>query len=72
MLTNRGRPTAILVSPDRWNALIELVDDLECGLAALQTELTIAKGDDRFDQLAPAEVKEWLSENPTPAPTSNF
>ena len=29
ILANRSQPTAVLVSPERWNAIVEYIDDLE-------------------------------------------
>jgi PHD/YefM family antitoxin component YafN of YafNO toxin-antitoxin module len=66
LLANRSQPAAVLVSPDRWNALLEYIDDLECGLEALQTELAIAKGEDEFERLTPEEINEWLGNDPLP------
>ncbi len=60
VLSNRSQPAAVLVSPERWNAIIEYIDDLECGIEALRTELAIAKGEDRFERLTPAEIQDWL------------
>jgi PHD/YefM family antitoxin component YafN of YafNO toxin-antitoxin module len=60
VLANRSQPAAVLVSPERWNAIIEYIDDLECGIEALQTELAVAKGEDQFERLTPTEIAEWL------------
>lgn len=70
MLESHGRPAAVLLSPEHWHALIDDIDDLECGIEALQTELAIAKGEDEFERLTPAEIEEWLGENEVP-PTPN-
>lgn len=66
ILANRSQPAAVLISPERWNAIVEYIDDLECGIEALQTELAIAKGDDEFERLTPTEIEEWLGDNEIP------
>lgn len=66
ILANRGRPTAVLLSPEHWHTLIDSIDDLECGIEALQTELAIAKGDDELERLTPTEIEEWLGGNEVP------
>ncbi|MBI3960471.1 MAG: type II toxin-antitoxin system Phd/YefM family antitoxin [Chloroflexi bacterium] len=62
LLASRSQPAAVLVSPERWNAIVAYIDDLECGIEALQTELAVAKGEDDFERLTPAEVEEWLGD----------
>lgn len=66
ILANRSQPAAVLVSPERWNAIVEYIDDLECGIAALQTELAIAKGEDTLERLTPSEIEEWLGDEGLP------
>jgi PHD/YefM family antitoxin component YafN of YafNO toxin-antitoxin module len=66
VLANRSQPAAVLISPEKWNAIIEYIDDLECGLEALQTELAIAKGEDQFERLTPEEIQAWLGDDTIP------
>jgi PHD/YefM family antitoxin component YafN of YafNO toxin-antitoxin module len=63
VLASRSQPAAVLVSPERWNDIIEYIDDLECGIEALKTELAVARGEDQFDELTAAEIEEWLGED---------
>jgi prevent-host-death family protein len=62
VLANRSRPAAVLISPERWDALIEYIDDLECGIEALKTELALAKGEDELTRLTPEELAEWMGD----------
>lgn len=66
VLANRSQPVAVLVSPERWNDMIEYIDDLECSIEALKTELAIAKGEDEFEELTPEEIQEWLGNDDVP------
>ncbi|MDQ3248764.1 MAG: type II toxin-antitoxin system Phd/YefM family antitoxin [Chloroflexota bacterium] len=63
VLANRSQPTAVLIAPEKWNAIIKYIDDLECGIEALQTELAIAKGEDAFERLTPADIQAWLGDD---------
>lgn len=42
--------------------LIEAVEDLECTIAALITELAVARGEDTFDRLTPLEIASWMGD----------
>ena len=66
ILANRSQPAAVLVSPERWNAIAEYVADLECGIEALKVELAIAKGEDALGRLTPSEIEEWLGDEGLP------
>lgn len=66
ILANRSQPAAVLVSPERWNAMIEYIDDLECDIEALQTELAVARGEDELERLTPATIAEWLGDGDVP------
>jgi PHD/YefM family antitoxin component YafN of YafNO toxin-antitoxin module len=45
LLTRQGRAAAVLVDPEKWNALLDLVEDLEDRLAATEVKLQIALGE---------------------------
>jgi len=66
VLANRSQPAAVLVLPDRWNAIIEYIDDLECNIEALKTELAVARGEDEFERLTPQEIEDWLGDDDLP------
>jgi prevent-host-death family protein len=40
VVTDRGRPTAVLVSVDRWNALQETLEELHDALAVIEHRAT--------------------------------
>ena len=62
VLANRSRPAAVLISPERWDALLEYIDDLECGIEALKTELALAKEEDELVRLTPEELADWMGD----------
>lgn len=66
VLSNRSQPTAVLISPEKWNALAEYIDDLECSLEALKTELSLARGEEEVIRLTDDELREWLGEDEIP------
>jgi len=66
ILANRSQPAAVLVSTERWNAIVEYIDELEAGIEALQTELALAKGADELERLTAEEIKEWLGDDAIP------
>lgn len=66
VLSNRSQPAAVLISPENWNALAEYIDDLECSLEALKTELALARGEDDVLRLTDAELREWSGEDEVP------
>jgi PHD/YefM family antitoxin component YafN of YafNO toxin-antitoxin module len=45
LLTRQGRAAAVLVDPEKWNALLDLVEDLEDRLHASEVKLQIAHGE---------------------------
>lgn len=49
----------LIVERQTLYTLIEAVDDLGCGIAALMTELAIAKGRDEFERLTSQEIASW-------------
>jgi hypothetical protein len=66
VLKNRSQPAVALVLPDRWNAIVEYIDDLECSIEALKTELAIARAEDEFERLTPQEIEDWLRDDDLP------
>ncbi|HRI56486.1 MAG TPA: hypothetical protein PK170_05255 [Anaerolineae bacterium] len=66
VLANRSQPAAVLVLPERWNAIVEYIDDLECSIEALKTELAVARGEDEFECLTPQEIEDWLGGDDLP------
>ena len=62
-LAQRGRPVGVLVSIEQWNALLEQLDDLQCGVAALKAELDIASGKDEVITMTQAELEAWAQDD---------
>jgi len=44
LITERGRPLAVVVSVDRWNALQETIEDLEDAVAVLEHRRSRRRG----------------------------
>ncbi len=56
VLTQRGRATAVLVSPERWNSVIEELEDALDTIEALKAKLSLATGEDELVDWADVEV----------------
>lgn len=41
LLTKQGKAAAMLVSPDQWNQLIELIEDLQLALDAVEVQSAV-------------------------------
>ncbi|NJN83439.1 MAG: type II toxin-antitoxin system Phd/YefM family antitoxin [Caldilineaceae bacterium] len=48
VLTRQGRETAVLVSPQEWNSIVEQLEDLEDALAVAEARLAEATGADEL------------------------
>jgi PHD/YefM family antitoxin component YafN of YafNO toxin-antitoxin module len=58
ILMERGsRPALVCISPELWDTLAKYIDDLECTVEALETELAIAKGE---KEVEPVTADTWL------------
>ena len=57
LVTDRGRPSAVVISVERWNALQERIEDLEDSIAVLE-----ARGDPGVSRPV-VEVLEELDED---------
>ena len=55
VLTQHGRAAAVLVSPEQWNLLVELVEDLTDALDALEMRARIASGEETVRDWADIE-----------------
>ncbi len=52
ILMERGSKAALVcVSPEQWNSLAKYIDDLECTIEAVETELAIAKGEKTVERV---------------------
>jgi prevent-host-death family protein len=55
LLATRNRPTAVLLSPEMWEGLMDRIEDLEDLITALQVELDLSRGDSAVE---PADIAE--------------
>lgn len=55
VLTQHGRAAAVLVSPEQWNHLVELLEDLTDALDALEMRARVASGEEAVRDWADAE-----------------
>ena len=46
MLSSRGEPVAVIVSPDQWNKIVERLEDLDDLVLGLEALLELERGDD--------------------------
>lgn len=52
ILVERGsKPTLVCVSPEMWDALANYINDLECSVEAIETELAIATGKQQVERV---------------------
>ncbi|MBX2999163.1 MAG: type II toxin-antitoxin system Phd/YefM family antitoxin [Caldilineaceae bacterium] len=56
LLTRQGRAAAVLVDPEKWNALLDLVEDLEDRLRASEVKLQLARGETETVPLHALEI----------------
>ncbi len=61
-LAQRGRPAAVLVSFEQWDALLEELDDLQSTVWSLQSELNIATGKSKLVEMSPEELEAWAQD----------
>lgn len=58
ILVERGsKPTLVCVSPEMWDTLANYIDDLECSVEAIETELAIATGKQKVERVT---VETWI------------
>ena len=55
VLTQHGRAAAVLVSPEQWNLLVEMVEDLTDALDALEMRARIDSGEETVRDWADIE-----------------
>lgn len=65
LITERGRPLAVVVSTDRWNELQGHIEDLEDALATLEHRLEPAKTTLAEDVFAVLDLEESDAPDPT-------
>lgn len=64
MVANRQRPTAVVISPEQWNTLIEEIDLLWAEREAALAELRLATGQSKVIEMSEQAITEWLAEEP--------
>ncbi len=57
IITRQGKPAGILVDTEKWNALLERLEDLEDNVDGLVAELALARGEDEIEEFAPTAVR---------------
>ena len=57
IVTRQGKPAGVSVDPEKWNALLERLEDLEDNVDGLMAELALARGEDELDDFMPLAVK---------------
>jgi prevent-host-death family protein len=57
IITRQGKPAGVLVDPEKWNALLEKLEDLEDNVDGLTAELALARGEDEIEDFVPTAVK---------------
>ena len=63
ILASRSKPTAILVSVELWDRLVEQLEDQDDLIDALEAKLQIATG--QAEMMTQVEIQEWLTADET-------
>ena len=63
VLVERGsKPALVVISPERWNTIVERLEYLEDALAVYKKKWELAVGQDEMIELSPETIKEWLGD----------
>jgi len=68
VINNRSQPVGVLVAPAAWDRLMELLEDQQDIIDALQMKLDIARGEVEVETITAAEIEEWIKAD-EPVPT---
>lgn len=63
VINNRSQPVGVLVDPAAWNRLLELVEDQQDLIDALQMKLDIVRGDVEVETFTPDEIRAWIADD---------
>lgn len=61
VIANRNQPTAVLVSPEQWDAIAEELEDLRDTIAGLEALLRLERGEEGTAELAPELLTAWAA-----------
>lgn len=62
VINSRSLPVGVLVHPRAWDRLIELIEDQQDIIDALEAKLEIATGQDEYVTLTADEINAWAAE----------
>ena len=62
VINSRSQPVGVLVHPRAWDRLMELIEDQQDIIDALEAKLEIATGQDEFVTLSADEINTWAAE----------
>ena len=60
---SRSTATAVIVSPEHWDAIVEEIDTLWAEREAALAELRIATGKSKVIEMSEEAMTEWLAED---------
>jgi len=63
IVASRSKPTAVIVSPEQWDAIVEEIDTLWAEREAALAELRIATGKSKVVEMSEETMTEWLAED---------
>ena len=61
VIANRNQPTAVLVSPEQWDAIAEELDDLRDTITGLEALLRLERGEGETSELTAEQLTEWAA-----------
>lgn len=63
VLIERGsKPALVVISPERWDALVERIEYLEDAAAVYKKKWELATGQDEMTELSPETISAWQSD----------
>lgn len=63
LVASHSKPTAVLISPSQWDAIVEELDTLWAEREAALAELRIATGRSKVVEMSEQEIADWLAED---------
>ncbi|MFN8493878.1 MAG: type II toxin-antitoxin system prevent-host-death family antitoxin [Caldilineaceae bacterium] len=63
VINSRSQPVGVLVAPQQWDRLMQLLEDQQDIIDALEAKLEIATGQDEYITLTKEEIAAWAAED---------
>lgn len=67
IISQHSRPIAVMVTPERWNAIVDRLEDQEALIQGLHALLQIESGEEALIDLDPSTLDEMATGHAIPA-----